>query len=214
MTDRPDWLHPLGTPPPLDNALGSLAATMAQAQVPNRLCHQCFDGAHGPALIATLSAIKGGARPDPADYSQILAEHPNCVGGPDAYRLTLVPALRDIWLHANTDTAWWDTCLVEKLLMAGLWCWPEAQQAALRAVAARVVLDWITTGTCALWPHDSPAERIHISDDILELALATLIDPEDLVAAAFAQETAHALDIILLAEGIPLAAPGVASSAT
>ena len=209
MEARPDWLAPLDDPPDLATGMARLRRSVAGAKVPTALCRQCFDEEPARAMLTALRALAAGQAVAPRSYGRVFSENPDCVGGADTIRLVLPSALGDLWpVWRLVEPDWVHTIdVLDTALVAGLWYWPEAQIAALRDVAGRVFLDWIAQRPCSLTADVPPDFREAVSDDVLTLALVSLIDPADLLTAMLAHDTAEAMDVLTLCDSPSLEPP-------
>ena len=198
MPARSDWLAPLGEPPDLATGMARLRRSVEGVRVPTGLCRQCFDAEPERDMLAALRALADGQKVAAHRYARVFDEHPKCVGGEDTIRLVLPTALQDMWPSWRLIEPDWlhNIDVPDTALVAGLWYWPPEQIAALRDVAGRVFLDWIAQRPCALTADAPPEHREAISDDVLTLALTSLIDPVDLLEATLAHDTAEAMDMV------------------
>lgn len=185
MTARPSYLWPLSRPrQSLDAAFAEAVRVFADHPVPSHLCQQCYTPDRGQRVISAARDVSAGKDPDTGDYGQIYFEHPHCSGGEDTIKLFTPFALRDL-LTGMPPRGFPRLCsceVVETMVRAGFWFWPQDQQAAVREIALCLFRDWFGEGRYA-WPMPDypPRNTVGPGLDILSLCTLCLIDPYEIV---------------------------------
>ena len=200
LKPRPTWMHPLpDTPPPLEEAFDACVAVTQHHGVPTHLCRQCLSEEMEARIIKAARLAQSGQTPAPEAFGQIYFEHPNCVGGEDTIKLFLPHGLKTM-LTGTPPPGFGQYSypeVIETTLRAGFWFWPPDLIAPLRALAARLFHDWFAESRFD-WPVPDYAEDdlLGPGDDILQLCIACLIDPADLVHRLSTLHTPQADDAL------------------
>lgn len=197
---RPDWMHPLPEdPPPLAEALTASIEAFRHHEAPSHVCRQCMWEDMERRIVTAARQAQQGICPAPEDFGQIYFEHPACVGGEDTIKLFLPHGLH-LMLTGTPPPGFGKHSypeVIETTLRAGFWFWPPVLLALVRALAARLFRDWFMQGRFD-WPSPQFAEDdlLGPGDDILQLCIATLIDPAELIATLAQLHTPQADDAL------------------
>jgi hypothetical protein len=150
-------------------------------------------------LKHAAKAIVTGNDPDAEDYAQIYFEHPNCSGGVETHKLFAPYAIRDLLTGCAPDGSkgYSYVEVLESMMQAGFWFWPDRLKAPIHAIAARLFWDWFRGGHYAWVKPDYGADDLlGPGDDILTLCSLGLIDPYDLVRTLVTSKTPQADDAL------------------
>jgi hypothetical protein len=176
----------------LEDAFAAGVAVCRDHRAPTHLCEQCFPDPFKTKLRNAAEAVAAGKDPDIDGYAPIYFEHPNCSGGIETHKLFAPYGVRDLLTGCAPDGSktFYYAEVLESMVRAGFWFWPEDLRTPFRAIAARLFWDWFRDGTYR-WaqPDDAPDDLLGPGDDILTLCSLCLIDPYDLVATLVTLET-------------------------
>ena len=205
LDPAPDWMHLLPKDPPvLDMAMADCIAAYQRHETPTHVCRQCISEEMEARIVKAARLAQDGKTPFSEDFGQIYFEHPACVGGEETIKLFLPHGLKTM-LTGTPPPGFGKFSYPEVLdtaLRAGFWFWSPDLVGTVRALAARLFYDWFTRGHFGLqgWPHSgaSSDELMGPGDDIMQLCIACLIDPADLIAHLVEMQTPWADEILTI----------------
>ena len=208
---RPTWMHPLPEdPPPLEESFDACVTATQHHGVPTHLCRQCLTEEMEARIIAAARLAQTGTTPAPEAFGQIYFEHPGCVGGEETIKLFLPHGLKTMLTGMPPPGfgAYSYPEVLDTTLKAGFWFWDAAITTPVRAIAARLFHDWFRDGHYP-WPQPDwqPDDLMGPGDDILQLCIACLIDPADLIAQLGTLTTPQADDALSAAGGFTTEPP-------